>query len=139
MCEWGSWYLSHDIISFCVTSSHFWWFEILGHSFYFAIFFVIQMFCFSMFKVWILALLQVSQSCWMWCTIQSIFILCVVSVVTLMVIGMTDIALHTTFVSHWDFLAFGVSNFGFQNDAKLGQKKTRKRQSCWCKLIAHLV
>jgi len=51
------------------------------------------MFCFSMFKVWILALLQVSQSCWMWCTIQGIFILCVVSVVTSMVIDI-DIGAH---------------------------------------------
>jgi hypothetical protein len=37
MCEWGLGYLSHDIISSCVTSNHFWWFEILEHSFYYAI------------------------------------------------------------------------------------------------------
>ncbi len=46
-----------------------------------------------MFWDWIFALLQVSQSCWMWCTIQGIFMLRVVNVVTSMVIGI-DIGVH---------------------------------------------
>jgi hypothetical protein len=36
-----------------VTSNHFWWFEISKHSFSFAIFFVMQVFWFSMFWAWI--------------------------------------------------------------------------------------
>jgi hypothetical protein len=69
--------------------------EIPKHDFCFAVFFVMQMFWFSMFWVWILALLQVKDNflvC-MWCAIQGIFMLCVVSVVTTLVIGV-DIGAH---------------------------------------------
>jgi hypothetical protein len=61
MDEQGLKYLSWDIISSCVTSDHFWWFEIPKHSFYFAVFFVMQVFWFSMFWAWIFVLLQVSN------------------------------------------------------------------------------
>jgi hypothetical protein len=57
MCEEGSGYFSWDIISYCVTSNH-QNFEIPKHNFCFVIFFVMQVFWFSMFWAWILALLQ---------------------------------------------------------------------------------
>jgi hypothetical protein len=86
-----------NIISSCVTLNHFWWFEVLKHNFYFVVLFIMQMFWFFMFWSWIFTLLQVCQFLvWMWCTIQSIFMLCVVNVVTMTVISV-DIGTHNNF------------------------------------------
>jgi hypothetical protein len=50
-----------------------------------------------MFWAWIPTLLQVCQFLvWMWCTMQSISMLCIVNVVTMMVIG-ADIGTHDNF------------------------------------------
>ncbi len=101
--------MSWDIIPSCVNSNHFWWFEILEHSFYFVIFFIMQMFWFFMFWAWILTLLQVCQFLvWMWCTFQNIFMLCVVNVMTMMVITI-DIRTHNNFHElNWSLL---ISSF----------------------------
>jgi hypothetical protein len=81
---------------FCVTLNHFWWFEIREHNFCFAIFLLCKCFGFLCFWAWILVLLQVSQSF----SLDVLyhlrnFMLCVVSVVIVMVIGV-NIGMHDT-------------------------------------------
>jgi hypothetical protein len=97
-----------DIIPSCVTFNHFLWFEVLEHNFYFVIFFIMQMFWCFMFWAWIPTLLQVCQFLvWMWCTIQSIYMLCIVNVVTMIVIS-TNIGTHNFHEFNWSLV---VSSF----------------------------